>query len=298
MENLRRMLEASDIPTEPNLSLSRHSTFRIGGIARLACFPADRNSLITCLRLARAAAVTPVVIGNASNVVFPDEGLDVPVIFTERCRSFRLEGQTLHADAGATLASLAVAARDASLGGLEFAAGIPGSLGGAVLMNAGAYGGCMAEICVASDYYDIEQDRVGSFRGAEQAFSNRSSIYEQNPRYTVLGATLTLRRAPREEIERGMRELARRRRESQPLDLPSAGSVFKRPQGYFAGKLIEDCGLKGTRIGGAEVSVKHAGFIVNRGDATAADVRALVARIRDRVYAETGVTLECEIRFL
>ncbi len=298
MENLRRMLEMSDIATETDLLLSRHSTFRIGGRARLACFPETRDAFLTALRAVRQLGMTPTVIGNASNVLFPDEGLDMPVIFTERCRSFRLEARMLYADAGASLASLAVAARDASLCGLEFAAGIPGTLGGAVLMNAGAYGGCMADICVESDYYDSVSDRVGSFCGAEQAFSNRSSVYENDPRYIVLGAKLMLSRGDRVEIEEKMRDFAARRRASQPLELPSAGSVFKRPQGYFAGKLIEDCGLKGTRVGDAEVSVKHAGFIVNRGAATAADVRALVALIRERVYAETGVSLESEIRFL
>ena len=165
-------------------------------------------------------------------------------------------------------------------------------------MNAGAYGGCMADICVVSDFYDAESNTVGSFSGEEQAFANRTSVYAQNLRYVVLGATLVLWRGVRAEIEAQMRELAARRRASQPLELPSAGSVFKRPEGHFAGKLIEDCGLKGMRVGGAEVSQKHAGFIVNRGGATAADVRALVELIRERVLHDTGVELECEIRFL
>lgn len=298
MECLERALTAAGIETVRELSLAAHSSFRIGGSARLACFPRTREELLACLRLAREGGVTPTVIGNASNVVFPDEGLDGLVIFTEKCRQIRVEGETLYADAGATLASLAQIAKDAELSGLAFAAGIPGTLGGAVLMNAGAYGGCMADICSASDFYDTESDTVGSFLGEEQAFSNRTSVYEKNPRYVILGATLVLQRGVRVEIEAQMRELAARRRASQPLELPSAGSVFKRPEGHFAGKLIEECGLKGMRVGGAEVSQKHAGFIVNRGGATAADVRALVELIRERVLGETGVELECEIRFL
>ncbi len=298
MESLYRTLTAAKIEAVRDLSLAAHSSFRIGGDARLACFPRSREELLACLRLAREGGVTPIVIGNASNVVFPDEGLDGLVIFTGKCRQLRVDGETLHADAGATLASLAIAARDAALSGLAFAAGIPGTLGGAVLMNAGAYGGCMADICVVSDFYDAESNTVGSFSGEEQAFANRTSVYAQNPRYTVLGATLVLQRGVRAEIEAQMRELAARRRASQPLELPSAGSVFKRPEGHFAGKLIEDCGLKGMRVGDAEVSQKHAGFIVNRGGATAADVRALVELIRERVLHDTGVELECEIRFL
>jgi len=298
MEGLYRALRAAKINTERDLSLAAHSSFRIGGTARLACFPQSRDELITCLHLSRLHEIQPLVIGDASNVVFPDEGIDGLAVFTGHCRAFRIDGSELYADAGASLASIATAARNASLSGLEFAAGIPGTLGGAVLMNAGAYGGCMADICKTSEFYDIETDTVGSFSGAEQDFSNRSSIYEKNPRYVILGATLTLSRGDRDAIEERMRELAVRRRESQPLELPSAGSMFKRPEGHFAGKLIEDCGLKGLRIGGAEVSQKHAGFIVNRGGATASDVRMLVEEIQKRVLAETGVTLECEVRFL
>ena len=298
MERLYRALEADGIVAEKDYSLAAVSSFRIGGRARTACFPKSRSELITCLRTARSRGIAALVIGNASNVVFPDGGIDGLVIFTKHCSRAVVEGETLHADAGASLASLATAARDASLTGMEFAAGIPGTLGGAVLMNAGAYGGCMADICSVSDFYDTEADTVGSFRGAEQGFSNRSSVYAKDPRYVILGATLTLRCGDRERIETQMRELAARRRASQPLELPSAGSVFKRPEGHFAGKLIEDCGLKGVRVGGAEVSQKHAGFIVNRGGATAADVRALVELIRERVLRETNVSLECEIRFL
>jgi UDP-N-acetylmuramate dehydrogenase len=298
MEKIDGALRAAGIATESGLSLAAHSSFRIGGRARLACFPKSRDELLTCLRLAGACGIVPTVIGNASNLVFPDGGLDGLTVFTGQCKEICVDGTSIRADAGATLASLAILARNEGLCGLEFAAGIPGTLGGAVLMNAGAYGGSMADICTASEFYDTKTDTVGRFSGEEQGFSNRTSVYEKDPRYVILGATLALSRGDRAAIEDRMRELAARRRASQPLDLPSAGSVFKRPDGHFAGKLIEDCGLKGLRISGAEVSTKHAGFIVNRGGATAADVRALVEEIRARVLAAYGVMLECEIRFL
>ena len=165
-------------------------------------------------------------------------------------------------------------------------------------MNAGAYGGCMADICESSEYYDMKTGKTVTLVGAEHAFANRSSFYQKNPNAIVLSATLALREGHGEEIYALMRDYAERRRKTQPLEYPSAGSVFKRPEGYFAGKLIEDCGLKGTRIGGAEVSVKHAGFIVNRGCATAEDVKCLVELIKERVQNAFGVLLECEIRFL
>ncbi len=298
MDRIQHLLSDKGILCEEDCLLSCKSSFRIGGPAGLACFPKCREELIELLSLLTAEHADFLVIGKGSNVVFDDRGYHGAVIFTEGCRALRIEGERLLADAGAPLYALAAAARDASLAGLEFAAGIPGTLGGAVLMNAGAFGGCMADVCLSSSYFDRETNRIGVFCGAEQNFSNRTSIYEKEARYTVLGAELVLAPEAPEAIAARMSEFAARRAASQPLELPSAGSVFRRPVGHFAGKLIEDCGLKGTRIGGAEVSQKHAGFIVNRGGATAADVRALTALIRDRVLAETGVELTCEIRFL
>ena len=165
-------------------------------------------------------------------------------------------------------------------------------------MNAGAYGFSMSDVCICSEYFDPDTQAIVTLRGEEQQFSVRSSIYTDHPQWVILGARLALTPADPAEIHAKMEELAARRRVSQPLELPSAGSVFKRPAGHYAGKLIEDCGLKGYRIGDAEVSVKHAGFIVNRGNATAADVRRLVEHIRETVLTQTGVSLECEIRFL
>ena len=298
MERLCQLLTQENIPFEASCLLSRHSSFRIGGHAALAVFPNSRRSLLTTLSLLTARDFHYTVIGNGSNVVFPDEGYDGVIVFTGGCKEWSISGQTINASAGVSLLTLARTARDAALSGLEFAYGIPGTLGGAVLMNAGAYGGEIASVCVESEYFDSETHTASFFFGDAQKFGYRTSIYEKNPRYTILGATLRLEQDDRNCISARMEDYLARRKSKQPLELPSAGSVFKRPAGQFAGKLIEDCGLKGVRIGGAEVSEKHAGFIVNRGGATAADVRALIELIRHRVFQAYGVDLECEIRFL
>ncbi|MBQ9784020.1 MAG: UDP-N-acetylmuramate dehydrogenase [Clostridia bacterium] len=298
MEKLMQALSRMGIAYEQNCPLAKHSTFRIGGVAELAVFTHTRASLIDALRCLADAAVPYVVVGRGSNIVFPDGVLRGAVVFTYSQSPVSVEGTTLRADAGVSMSAVSLAARDAALTGAEFAYGIPGTLGGAVCMNAGAYGGCMADICVSSDYFDRESGTVGSFLGNAQAFGYRTSIYSVSDRYVVLGATLSLRDGNRAVIEDTMASYAERRKSTQPLEYPSAGSVFKRPVGHFAGKLIEDCGLKGTRIGGAEVSPKHAGFIINRGGATAADVKALVGLIRATVLEKYGVELECEIKFL
>jgi len=298
MELLRNELKRAGIRVESECPLCRYSSFRIGGCAKLALFPKNRMEMIACLDGVRRYGLPYLVIGNASNVVFSDRGFDGVIIFTTAWKELTVEGTRISVGAGVSLSAIANAAQRASLCGAEFLHGIPGTLGGAVFMNAGAFGGCMADICAKSEYYDARTGESGVLCGEEQAFSNRTSIYEKHPSYTVLGAELILQKGNQSEICARMRDYMERRRRTQPLELPSAGSVFKRPEGFFAGRLIEECGLKGTRVGGAEVSVKHAGFIVNRGGATAADVRALCELIRARVLAQTGVRLECEIRFL
>ncbi len=298
MKELQAILSGEGIRVEQSCPLSAHSTFQIGGNADIALFPSDRTQLLAALRRLRAREIPFLVLGNAGNVVFSDEGFRGAVLFTGGCRRLTPTADGFEADAGLALSTLAIAARDAALTGAEFAHGIPGTVGGGVFMNAGAFGGCMADICVTSSYYDPVTDTCGTFTGTEHAFGNRTSIYEKNPHLVILGATVRLQPGEREAISSRMQELMTRRRTTQPLEYPSAGSVFKRPEGHFAGKLIEDCGLKGYRVGGAEVSQKHAGFIINRGGATARDVRTLVAHIQKTVLDATGVTLECEIRFL
>lgn len=298
MEALLQSLQANGIDIQTDCALSMQSTFRVGGAARAAAFPDTREKLITTLSLASAAGVRFAVFGNGSNVVFADEGFDGLVIFTGRCRELTVDGDRIVADAGVSLAKIASLACANSLSGAEFMHGIPGTLGGAVFMNAGAFEGSMEQITVTSDYWDIETGERGSFVGEEHRFAYRMSVYAQNPRYVLLGATLALHRDDPAAIRAKMEDYMVRRKRTQPLEYPSAGSAFKRPVGYFAGKLIEDCGLKGKAVGGAQVSEKHAGFIVNAGGATAKDIRMLVEEIKQTVLQNTGVELECEIRFI
>ena len=283
---------------EENCPLSRHSSFRIGGAADVALFPKSSDELCKTLSFLREQEIPMLVIGNGSNVVFSDAGYRGAVVFTGKCRNIKIENDLVFADAGVLLSTLSSAARDESLSGLEFAFGIPGTLGGAIYMNAGAYGGSMSDVCISSWYYDLETGHFGESFGDAQCFGYRKSIYQHHPERIILSATLQLKKGDRKTISEEMRTYWDKRRTTQPLELPNAGSTFKRPEGHFAGKLIEDCGLKGFTVGGAQVSQKHAGFIVNIGGATCEDVKRLIEKIQTTVLQKTGVELECEIKFL
>ena len=298
MEQLKIKMQELGIDWEQNCPLSRHSSFHIGGAADIALFPQSTEKLCQALTLLREQEIPTLVIGNGSNVVFSDEGYRGAVVFTGKCRKIQIDGDVVIADAGVSLSTLASAVRDESLSGLEFAFGIPGTLGGAIYMNAGAYGGSMSDVCVSSEYYDLQTSQIGRLLYGEQGFDYRKSIYQNHPNRIILGATLKLKRGPRKTITETMHTYWEKRRATQPLEFPNAGSTFKRPEGHFAGKLIEDCGLKGLTVGGAQVSTKHAGFIVNVGGATCEDVKRLIEQIQATVLQQTGIELECEIRFL
>ena len=298
MEQMMKELQMNGIEWELNCPLSKHSTLRIGGGADIALFPHSTEELCRALAFLRARDIPTLVIGNGSNVVFSDEGYRGAVVFTGKCREIKIEDGVLFADAGVPLSALSSAARDGGLSGLEFAFGIPGTLGGAVYMNAGAYGGSMSDVCISSSYYDIQTGEIKNLFEDAQAFGYRKSIYQHHPERIILRATLKLQKGDRKEISETMRTYWEKRRNSQPLDLPNSGSTFKRPEGHFAGKLIEDCGLKGLTVGGAQVSEKHAGFIVNVGGATCEDVKCLIEQIKTTVLQKTGVELKCEIKFL
>ena len=298
MEKMLTELQRIGVEWERECPLSAHSSFRIGGPAELAIFPKNREQLSDTLRIIQTYQFPLTVIGCGSNVVFPDAGMRGSVVFTSRCRSIEIDGGEMHLDAGARLSAVADAAREVSLTGAEFLYGIPGTVGGAVFMNAGAFGGCIEQICTSSEYFDCDSGETVTLMGAEQSFANRESIYQSHPDWVILGATFALLEGDKALIAATMADFLERRRATQPLELPNAGSIFKRPVGHFAGKLIEDCGLKGLTVGGAQVSQKHAGFIVNVGGATANDVRRLSDLVRETVLLQTGVTLECEIRFL
>lgn len=296
----KRMQKLQEIGTEWELNcpLCKHSTFRIGGVADVGLFPRSTDQFCQTLTLLRGLDIPVLVVGKGSNIVFSDAGYRGAVIFTEKCRKIKMEEDIVFADAGVSLSALASSVRDESLSGLEFAFGIPGTLGGAVYMNAGAYGGSMSDVCISSEYYDLKTGCVKGLFEDAQGFDYRKSIYQSHPDWVILGATLKLRKGKTKEITEIMRAYWDKRRATQPLELPNAGSVFKRPEGHFAGKLIEDCGLKGLTVGGAQVSEKHAGFIVNIGGATCEDVKRLVEQIQTIVLQKTGVELECEIQFL
>lgn len=281
----------------PDFPMKRITSFRIGGCADLCVYPANGEAFAYALAACKTHDVGYTVIGNGSNTLASDKGFRGAVLVTTDMRKVEICGDRLKGGCGVLLGSVGTNASSAGLSGVEFANGIPGTLGGAVYMNAGAYGGQMSDVIESTECYDLDNDKVFTLTNAEQNFGYRHSVFmEKN--YIVLSATLKLSHGEPAAIKAQMNDYLQRRREKQPLNYPSAGSVFKRPEGNFAGKLIEEAGLKGTRIGGAMVSDKHAGFIVNTGDATAEDVLRLIELVREKVYQAFGVLLECEIRFV
>lgn len=278
-----------------NEPMAAHCTFRTGGPAALFAQPADEEQVRQLLDLLRARGCQPVIIGNGSNLLVRDGGIrGVVVHMGPALGQVHRQGNCLAAGAGITLARLAVYAREQGLSGLEFAHGIPGSLGGAVMMNAGAYGGEMAGVVRSVRYLDTD----GQLREtADPGFAYRHSRFEDSGAL-ILGATVALEPAEPEAIQQRMQELWQKRSASQPLDRPSAGSTFKRPAQGYAAAMIDQAGCKGLRVGGAQVSEKHAGFIINAGGAKSADVLALMELVTERVEQRFGVTLEPEVRIL
>ena len=280
-----------------NEPMARHTTFRIGGPVLLMARPATEEQVVESVKLARENEVPLVVLGNGSNLLVADEGVQAFVVdMTGLNRLERTGEREITAGAGVTLARLASFAAGEGLAGLEFASGIPGTLGGGVLMNAGAYGGEMAQV-VRRTRYLTPEGTVKEAVGEEHDFSYRHSVFSQGDK-VILSSVLELEPGKAEDIRARMAELAQKRKTKQPLEYPSAGSMFKRPQGHFAAALIEQCGLKGFTVGGAQVSEKHAGFVINRDNATCADVLSLVKEVQRRVKEQTGVKLEMEVRRL
>lgn len=280
-----------------NEPMSRHTTFRIGGPADYFVTPADRTALCGAVRFCRSQGVPFYVLGNGSNLLVGDGGYRGVIIQVYRnFNAIQVEGEHIRAQAGATLPAIAKQALEHGLSGFEFASGIPGTLGGAAVMNAGAYGRELKDVLQEALVLTPE----GSLRTLscqEMDFGYRASVVSKAG-YLVLEAVLRLQRGDPQAIRARMEELKEQRTSKQPLDLPSAGSTFKRPEGYFAGKLIMDAGLRGFRVGGAQVSEKHCGFIVNRGGASAADVRELIRQVTARVWEASGVLLEPEVKML
>ncbi len=281
-----------------NEPMSKHTTFKIGGAADLLVEPGSTNQLIALLRLFKRFNIPYFVMGNGSNLLVGDKGIRGAVVkISNELSNCDVSGTTITAQSGIKLSRLAQTALNNGLTGLEFASGIPGTLGGAVYMNAGAYGGEMKDVVKEVICLDTKTESITRMSAAECSFGYRKSIFTSGE-FIITGAVLDLAEGNTDEIRAKMNELAARRNEKQPVDKPSAGSTFKRPEGYFAGTMIDECGLKGTRVGGAEVSTKHAGFVVNIDNATAADVIGVIDKVKAEVKRKFGVELEPEVKLV
>lgn len=281
--------------------LASCSTFRIGGPADLLVYPYTRDALLELLLELSKQGIRRDVFGNGSNVLFADEGYRGVAIFTTKMNRIIRKGDVLWADAGASFTGLSVRALKEGLTGLEFAYGIPGSVGGAIYMNAGAYDGEVAQVCYETTVFDLRSSLMGAVcevSGNAQGFDYRTSAFQSMDGLVILAGKFRLKPGNPDQIKAKMVDLMARRRDKQPLEFPSAGSTFKRTPGYFTARLIDEVGLKGFSIGGAQVSEKHAGFVINRGGATAADVLRLIETIKDRIFRQTGVIIECEVRII
>ena len=290
---------APDIDILKDEPMRRHTTFAIGGPADLFIQPKTRRELAGALSVLRERGIPFLLLGNGSNMLVADAGIRGAVVCTTELDEVRIgeDGYTLTAEAGALLGRVARRAQRAGLTGVEFAGGIPGSVGGAVFMNAGAYDGQMAGVVEQTEYLD-EAGETHTLTGEEHGFAYRGSVFRAHPDWTVVRSTLRLQPGDPAAILDKMNDFAQRRRDKQPLNFPSAGSTFKRPEGYFAGRLIEDAGLKGVSVGAAQVSEKHAGFLINRGGATCDDMLRLIELVQQRVREQFGVQLDCEVRII
>ncbi len=299
MERLEKLLRerCPEMELRVNEPMSKHTTFRIGGPAALMALPKTAGEAKTAVKTARELGIEPFFLGNGSNLLVADEGYPGFIIkLTWDFDGIREVNRGLEAGSAVLLSRLSNALVGRGLTGLEFAGGIPGSVGGAVTMNAGAYGGEMAQVLESVTFLD-EAGEVCTLPVSECGFGYRKSIFSQR-KCLVLRARFRLEQGDGYAIKARMDELTAKRREKQPIDLPSAGSMFKRPPGHFAAALIDQCGLKGLTVGGAQVSEKHAGFVVNRGGATCGDVLALVDQVKEEVLRQTGVELEMEVKVL
>ena len=287
----------NDVELKCDEDMSLHTTLKMGGKAHVFVTVKTMDALGELIRVLKSIKSDYFLLGNGSNILVSDKGLDIPVIrLAGEFDKVTAEGDMIKAGAAALLSSVARTALDNSLTSLEFASGIPGSVGGAMVMNAGAYGGEMKDAVVSVKVMDENGD-VSEYSNKDMAFGYRDSILKRR-KLTVLETVFKLNKGDKESIKNTMDELNKKRREKQPLEYPSAGSTFKRPEGYFAAKLIEDAGLKGYTVGGACVSDKHAGFCVNKDNGTASDFYKLMSDVKERVYKDSGVTLEPEVIML
>ena len=278
--------------------MKKYTSFKCGGNASVLIIPNSLETLIKIIDACYLKDVKPFVIGNGSNLLVTDNGINGVVIkIGSQLSEIKLiDDTTIYCEAGASLKSLCMFALENSLSGLEFAYGIPGTLGGAVYMNAGAYGGEMKDVLYSVNHLD-ETGNEGMLEKDNLDLGYRHSAYTKNG-FTIISAILKLKKADKKDIKEAMDDKLQRRKDKQPLEYPSAGSTFKRPEGYFAGALIQDCGLKGYTVGGAQVSEKHAGFVINKGGATSTDVITLIEDVQRTVFEKFGVKLETEVKII
>lgn len=298
MEKIIEEIKRLNIETiKEDESLSKYTTFKIGGPARVLIEAKSDEEVLKLVRFFGEMKEDYLIIGNGSNLLITDAGIERPVIVLDKNFSniTMIDEVTLYAEAGASLKSLANKALDLGLGGLEAISGIPGTVGGAVYMNAGAYGSEIKDVVTKIRY--IKDDSIAELDASEANFAHRRSIF-QDKGYIILGAYFKLEKKDKKDIEEEQRDYTQRRKDKQPLEYPSAGSVFKRPEGYYASKLIEDAGLKGIAVGGAMVSKKHSGFIINTGSASFDDVVTLIEKVKAIVLEKFAVSLEEEIRII
>lgn len=298
MEKIIEEIKRLNIETiKEDESLSKYTTFKIGGPACVLIEAKSDEEVLKLVRLFDEMKEDYLIIGNGSNLLITDAGIERPVIVLDKNFSniTMIDEVTLYAEAGASLKSLANKALELGLGGLEAISGIPGTVGGAVYMNAGAYGSEIKDVVNKIRY--IKDDSIAEIDASEANFAHRRSIFQEKG-YIILGAYFKLEKKDKKDIEEEQRDYTQRRKDKQPLEYPSAGSVFKRPEGYFASKLIEDAGLKGLYVGGAMVSKKHSGFIINTGNASFDDVVTLIEKVKAIVQEKFAVSLEEEIRII
>ena len=294
-EKLSRIIDKKNIYI--NEPMKKHTTFRVGGPADYFVLPTEVSQIINCIQLCKEEQIPYFILGNGSNLLVSDKGYRGVVIqIYKNMNHIQIDGHKIKAQAGALLSQIAKKALDAGLSGFEFASGIPGTLGGAAVMNAGAYGGEMKDILTSVTVLD-ENGQILHLEAKDLQLGYRTSIIKEKG-YVVLEVELELQMGDPTQIQKRMEELKGQRVTKQPLEFPSAGSTFKRPVGYFAGKLIQDAGLRGFQIGDAQVSEKHCGFVINRGNATASEIAELIREVQRRVWENSGVHLETEVKFL
>ena len=293
---IEKLKQIQNLKVEENVMLKKYTTFKVGGPANIFVTPRTKQALMNLTQIINETDQSYFVLGKGSNIIVGDKGYNGIIIYTGQLDKIKVDNNTIVAQSGATLKDIAEIAQDYSLTGMEFASGIPGSLGGAVFMNAGAYGGEMNDIIQKVSAVD-QKGQKKVMPKKELNLSYRSSIFQENE-YIILDAFLKLTKGNKDDIRAKMDKLERKRKNKQPLEYPSAGSSFKRPKDHYTGPLIEKANMKGYQIGGAQVSEKHAGFIVNKGNATAQDIVKLIQKIQKEVYAISGVKLKPEPKFL